>query len=159
MIRVSVYDTNTGRQIADSQVEGSQLMAGNPGPYDWERGLVSAAQQATRKAGQEVIDRIVDYYKQLGDQGKVVLMVFKGFDDEQKNSLLDVLESVPGIQNLSELKNTEQYLEVEIFTGENPSRVRRIVWNRAKKEGVELKTQFSSGNRIVFTNPRQGEDK
>lgn len=155
MIRLSVYDVNTGRQIADSQVEGSQLLAGNPGPYDWERGLVSASEQAAEKASQEVITRVIDYYEALGDQGKLVLIVFRGFDDEQKNLLLDVLGAVSGVQDATERTNTADFMEVELFTDTDASQVRREIWDRAKQEGVELKTQFSSGNRIVFTNPRQ----
>jgi hypothetical protein len=83
-----------------------------------------------------------------------VLVVFRGFDDAQKNLLLDVLGAVSGVQDATERNNTADFMEVELFTNTDAAQVRREIWDRAKKEGVELKTQFSSGNRIVFTNPR-----
>ena len=156
-IRMSVYDANTGRQIADAQVEGKQLLRANAGPYDWEKGLADAATQAAGKASKEAIDRIIDYYKQLGDQGQALLLVFKGFDDDQKDVILTFLENAPGIQQMSELKNTVGYLEVELFSGESPSRLRRVIRAGLKDRGIELQTQAGTGNRIVFGNPARPE--
>ena len=156
-IRISVYDTNTGRQIADAQVEGKQLLRANAGPYDWEKGLADAATQAAGKASKETIDRIIDYYKQLGDQGAALLLVFKGFNDDQKDSILTFLENAPGVQQMSELKNTVGYLEVELFSGESPSRLRRVIRAGLKDRGIELQTQAGTGNRIIFANPQRPE--
>lgn len=156
-VRISVYDTNTGRQIADAQVEGKQLLRANAGPYDWEKGLADASVQAASKASKEAIDRIVDYYKQLGDQGAALLLVFKGFNDDQKDMILTFLENAPGVQQMSELKNTVDYLEVELFSGESPSRLRRVIRAGLKDRGIELQTQAGIGNRIVFANPQKPE--
>ncbi len=156
-IRISVYDTNTGRQIADTQVEGKQLLRADAGPYDWERGLADASSQAAAKASKEAIDKIADYYKQLGDQGGSILLAFKGFSDDQKDTILDFLENAPGIQSMSELKNSVGYLEVELFSSEDPSRLRRIIRAGLKDKGIELQTQASARNRILFTNPANPE--
>lgn len=154
-IRVSVYDTSTGRQIADAQNEAKHLLRANAGPYDWEKGLSVASAKAAGAVADESINRIADYYKQVGDRGNAFLMVFKGFDDDQKDVILDFLENTPNFQQLSELKNTVNYLELELFSGEKASRLRRIVRSGLKKKGVHLQIQFSGRNRIVFTNPRR----
>ncbi|MCZ6729790.1 MAG: flagellar assembly protein T N-terminal domain-containing protein [SAR324 cluster bacterium] len=153
-IRVSVYDTNTGRQIADAQTEAKQLLSARAGPYDWERGLSTAATKAAKQAADETINKIADYYKQVGDLGTAFLVVFKGFDDDEKDVILDFLENTPNFQQLSELKNTVNYMEVEIFSSENASRLRRIVRAGLKGKGLKLQIQFASRNRIVFSNPK-----
>ncbi len=152
-IRVSVYDTNTGRQIADAQTEAKQLLSAKAGPYDWERALSTAASKAARQAAEETIGKIADYYKQVGDRGTAYLVVFKGFDDDQKDVILDFLENTPNFQQLSELKNTVNYMEVELFSSENASRLRRMVRAGLKEKGLKLQIQFSSRNRIIFSNP------
>ncbi|MCZ6558256.1 MAG: flagellar assembly protein T N-terminal domain-containing protein [SAR324 cluster bacterium] len=153
-IRVSVYDTNTGRQIADAQTEAKQLLSARAGPYDWERGLSTAATKAAKQAADETINKIADYYKQVGDLGTAFMVVFKGFDDDEKDVILDFLENTPNFQQLSELKNTVNYMEVEIFSSENASRLRRIVRAGLKGKGLKLQIQFASRNRIVFSNPK-----
>jgi hypothetical protein len=156
-IRVSVYDTATGRQIADTQTEAKQLLSARAGPYDWEKGLATASSKAAKEAADEAITRIADHYKQVGDRGTAFLMVFKDFDDDEKDVILDFLENTPGFQQLSELKNTVNYLEVEVFSGEQPTRLRRIVRAGLKDKGLKLQIQFSGRNRIVFANQaRQG---
>lgn len=154
-IRVSVYDTATGRQIADSQTEAKHLLSAKAGPYDWEKGLAAASSKAAGQAAEETINRIADFYKQVGDRGSAYLMVFKGFDDDEKDVILDFLENTPNFQQLSELKNTIDYLELELFSGEKASRLRRIVRAGLKKKGLQLQIQFSSRNRMVFTNPKR----
>lgn len=154
-IRVSVYDTATGRQIADSQSEAKQLLRARAGPYDWERGLAQASSKAARLAGDEAIGKIADYYKQIGDQGTGFLIVFRNFNDDEKDAILDFLESTPGFRQLSELKNTIDYMEVELFSGERASRLRRLIRAGLKKKGIQLQIQSSQRNRIVFSNPRR----
>ncbi len=154
-IRVSVYDTATGRQIADSQSEAKQLLRARAGAYDWERGLAQASSKAARLAGDEAIGKIADYYKQVGDQGTGFLIVFRNFNDDEKDAILDFLESTPGFRQLSELKNTIDYMEVELFSGERASRLRRLIRAGLKKKGIQLQIQSSQRNRIVFSNPRR----
>ena len=152
-LRVSVFDTNTGRQIADSQVEGKQLVRANAGAYDWEKGLSSAAAKAAAQASDEAVAKISDYYKGLGDQGSAFLIVFKGFDAEKKDLILDFLENTSGFQQLSELRNNQNYLEVELFSGENSSRLRRMIRAGLKKQGINLQLVSSTRNRFIFSNP------
>jgi len=154
-IRISVFDTNTGRQIADAQVEGKQLLRADAGPYDWEKGLATAAEKAAREATTEAIAKIVDYYKQVGDVGTAFLLTFRNFNDDEKDVILTFLENTPGFRQMSELKNTVDYLEVELFSGEDASRLRRLIRVGLKEKGLELQTQSTSRNRIVFSNAQR----
>ncbi len=156
-IRVSVYDTSTGRQIADSQVEGKQLLRANAGPYDWAKGLADASQKAAREAASESITKIADYYKQVGDTGFAYLLIFKGYSDDEKDVILDYLEHTEGYKQLSELKNAPDYLEVELFSSEEGSRLRRLIRQGLTDKGIKLQTQSAAGNRILFQNPAKAQ--
>jgi len=153
-IRLSVFDTNTGRQIADSQNEGKQLIRAEAGPYDWERGLAQASTEAARATANEAVNKIGDYYAQVEDQGVPILFVFRGFNEDEKDVILDYLENTPGFKQLSELKNSPGYLEIELFTSEDSSRLRRSVRAGLESKGLVMQTQSALRNRIVFTNPR-----
>ena len=157
IIRVSVFDTSTGRQIADSQVEGKQLVRANAGPYDWEKGLSSAASKAAVAAADETVSKIADYYKGVGDQGTAFLIVFKGFDAEKKDMILDFLENTPEFRQLSELRNNPEFLEIELFSGQDPSRLRRMIRAGLKKQGINLQLVSSTRNRFYFSNPDRTE--
>ena len=152
-IRVSVFDTITGRQIADSQAEGKQLLSPRAGPYDWEKGLAISSSKAAKETAIEAITKIAGFYEQVGDQGIGFLLVFRDFDDDEKDVILDFLENTPGFRQLSELKNTINYMEIELFSGENASRLRRLIRAGLKEKGLQAQIQFSSRNRIVFSNP------
>jgi len=151
-IRISAFDTNTGRQMADTQAEGKVLLKSNAGPYDWEKGLADAATKAAHQATQEAISRITDHYKQVGDTGLAFLLVFKGFNDDEKDRILDFLENTPGFRKLSELKNTPDYLELELFSGEEESRLRRLIRAGLKEKGLNLQTLEAARNRMEFAN-------
>jgi hypothetical protein len=152
-IRISVYDTTTGRQIADTQDEGKVLLRADAGPYDWEKGLAEASSKSAKAAGGEAIGKIADYYKQVGDTGFVYLLVFKGYNDDEKDVIVDFLEGTPGFKQMSELKSTPNYLELELFSNEEGSRLRRVIRAGLQDKGLKLQTQQSAGNRIIFANP------
>ena len=154
-VRISVHETATGRQVADALSEAKQLLRANAGPYDWEKGLADAAVKASRQAVKETIDKIAGYYEQIGDEGFNYLIVFKGFNDEQKDLILDYLENTPNLNSLEELKNTIDYLEVELFTSQGASRLRRMLRVGLKEKGVQLQTQSTNRNRLVFSNPNK----
>ncbi|MEE8555969.1 MAG: hypothetical protein V3T00_08900, partial [bacterium] len=106
----------------------------------------------------EAISKIGNYYEQVEDQGNAMLLVFRGFDEDQKDAILDYLENTPGFQQLSELKNTLNYMEIEVFSNQQPSRLRRMVRSGLKDKGLAMQTQSASRNRIVFTNLRQSDN-
>jgi hypothetical protein len=153
-VRLSVYDANTGRQIADVVTYGKELSANRPGTYDWFNMLGKAGTRAGIEASQEAVDRIIAFYQNVGDIGNAYLLVFRNYSVDQEDMILDYLEGTAGYQQLSELKNTRRYMEIELFSSEDKSRLRRKMRQDLLSKDIPLVAQEASGNRIVFVNPR-----
>ena len=155
-LRLGIYDAATGRQIADIVTEGKELSAKKPGNYDWYRMLGKAGVRAGAEAGRQAISRIAEFYQNVGDSGFAYLIIFRNFSFDQEDAILDYLEGSPGFQQLSELKNTRNYLELELFSSEEKSRLRRKIRRDLRDLEIEAATQSVSGNRMVFINPDAG---
>ncbi len=155
-LRLGIYDAATGRQIADIVTEGKELSAKKPGNYDWYRMLGKAGVRAGAEAGRQAISRIAEFYQNVGDFGFAYLIIFRNFSFNQEDAILDYLEGSPGFQQLSELKNTRNYLELELFSSEEKSRLRRKIRRDLRDLEIEVATQSVSGNRMVFINPDAG---
>jgi len=152
-VRLSIYDVSTGRQIADVIGSGKKLSVKRLGSFEVQQYLRIAGETAARKAGADAITKITDYYKSIGDQGFAYLIVLRNYTPDEEDDILDYLESVPGFKDLSELKNSPNYLELELFTTEKKSRLRRKIRRDLRKKGIELTSQESSGNRLLFIKP------
>ncbi len=153
LVRLEAFDTSTGRQIADAAVEGKELAANPPGPYDWLRMLSKAGERAGQDVSRQAIDQIARYYQRLDDQGFAYQLIFRDFSFEQEDQIIDYLEGTPGFKQLKELQNTSKYLELELFSTEEKSRLRRQIRRDLLEQEIEVAVQSVSGNRMVFLNP------
>ena len=156
-VRISVYETSNGRQVADAQAEGKHLLRANPGPYDWEKGLSEAALKASRQAVKEVIDRIAVYYRRLEQEGFKYTVSFRNFNDEEMDQIIDYLESNPNFTNLTNPKFTSNFMEVVITSTQTPLGVQRLLRAGLKEKGIVLQRKFAEGYNIVFSNPKRPE--
>ncbi len=154
MVRLEAFDTSTGRQIADASVEDKELAADQPGPYDWLRMLGKAAERAGQEAARQSIGRIADYYQSVGEQGFVYQLIFRDFNFDQEDQIIDYLEKTSGFKQLKELKNSKNYLELELFSTEEKSRLRRQIRRDLQDLELEVAIQSVSGNRMVFLNAK-----
>ena len=154
-IRFAVYDASTGRQIADVSTTGKELSTYAPGPYDWYEMLGKVGKRAGRQATIEAVDKITQFYQNIGDQGFAYLMVFRNYSVDEEDLILDYLEGTPGFNSLSELKNSPLYMEIELFSSEQKSRLRRKIRRDLRKQNIVLVAQESAGNRLVFVKPNQ----
>ncbi|MBF0276966.1 MAG: hypothetical protein HQM13_04215 [SAR324 cluster bacterium] len=152
-VRLSIYDVSTGRQIADVIGSGKKLSTGKRGGFDDYKDLTIAGRTAARQASNDAISKITDYYQAVGDQGFAYLMVFRNYSQDEEDEILDYLESVPGFKDLTELKNAPKYLELELFSSESKSRLRRIIRRDLKQKNIELVSQATTGNRLLFMKP------
>ena len=143
-VRLSVYDVSTGRQIADVIGSGKKLSTGKRGGFDDYKDLTEAGSSATRKAANNAITKITDYYQSVGDQGFAYLMVFRNYSQDEEDEILNYLESVPGFKGLTELKNAPNYLELELFSSESISRLRRKIRQDLQQKNIELETQATT---------------
>ena len=158
-VRLGVYEASSGRQIADTVAEGKELSASKPGPYDWYKMLSKAGKRSGAEAARQAIIRIADYYQQSGEVGNAFMMVFRNYNYETEDRILDYLENTPGFQQLTELKNTRGYLEIELFSSQQKSRLRRKIIRDLKDQEIELAVQSISGNRLIFINPNEMDEK
>ena len=158
-VRLGVYEASSGRQIADTVAEGKELSASKPGPYDWYKMLSKAGKRSGAEAARQAIIRIADYYQQSGEVGNAFMMVFRNYNFETEDRILDYLENTPGFQQLTELKNTRGYLEIELFSSQQKSRLRRKIIRDLKDQEIELAVQSISGNRLIFINPNEMDEK
>ncbi|MBF0350226.1 MAG: hypothetical protein HQM11_04305 [SAR324 cluster bacterium] len=153
MVRMQVYDASNGRQIADVTKEDKQLSSYAPGPYDWLEMLSKAGKRAGAEASKEAIERISEFYQSVGDTGFAYLIVFRNYTAEEEDKILDYLENTEGFKDLTELKNSLGYLELELFSSESKSRLRRKIRRDLKTEGIGALAQDATGNRMIFVNP------
>ncbi len=152
-VRLSIYDVSTGRQIADVVGSGKKLSTGKRGGFDDYKDLAEAGSTASRKASNDAITKITDYYQAVGDQGFAYLMVFRNYSQDEEDDILDYLESVPGFKDLTELKNAPNYLELELFSSEGKSRLRRKIRRDLRQKNIEMISQAMTGNRLLFLKP------
>jgi len=153
IVRLGVYDASTGRQIADVITRDKELSLSPPGPYDWYEKLGKAGKRAGSKAARQAIEQITNFYQNVGDLGFAYLIVFRNYTIDQEDEVLDYLENTPGFKQLTELKNSQNYLEIELFSSESKSRLRRKIRRDLKNKGIKLVTQDAVGNRLTFVNP------
>lgn len=155
-ISTKVYDVSTGRLISSRQTMQKQMTNAKMGSYDWDDALQKAGIKAGTVIADESIEKVVEYYKSVGDIGNSFFIVFKDFSENDADKILKVLEGLEGHQSLSERTYQPLLLEVEYFSTLNKGRLRRLLRAGCKREGVRLRSQEISGNRFIFANASTG---
>ena len=157
-ITLTVVESRSGRLLADRRADAKALGLKGMGPYDWDKKLAEAAQKAARAASEQAIQDVFAQYEQSGAIGRAVYLIFIDFDEDEKDRILDLIENLPGTRLSLERKNTPQTLEVEIFSNQEPSRLRRLVRVTLSDAGLRVQTRFFSQYRMVFgnLNPKRG---
>ena len=148
-----VYDVSTGRMISSQMASQKQIFKGRVGGFEWSGALSKAGDKAAKLNAEKVTNDIASFYQSTGDQGNAYFLRFVGFTEDEEDKLLDALEALEGYQSQSELKNSEHLLEVEYFSSQDKSRLRRKLKLAAKGQKVRLKSKEISGNRMVFVKP------
>ena len=157
-ITLTVVESRSGRLLADRRADAKALGLKGMGPYDWDKKLAEAAQKAARAASEQAIQDVFAQYEQSGAIGRAVYLIFIDFDEDEKDRILDLIENLPGTRLSLERKNTPQTLEMEIFSNQEPSRLRRLVRVTLSDAGLRVQTRFFSQYRMVFgnLNPKRG---
>ncbi|MCH8888558.1 MAG: hypothetical protein IIC13_18405 [SAR324 cluster bacterium] len=156
-IRISVHETSNGRQVADAEAEGIQLILANPGGKDWEKGLSSAAGKAARTAISKIIDQIIVYYRDLKQEGFNYTITFRNFNDIEIDKIVSVLENSPDFSQLTNPKFTRDYMEVGITSTQPSLRVDRILRSGMLEKGITLRREFIEGYTMIYSNPNRRE--
>ncbi|MDX2469188.1 MAG: hypothetical protein QNL04_01290 [SAR324 cluster bacterium] len=148
-----VYDVSTARLISNQMANQKQITKGRVGSFDWTTSLSKAGDKAARLNAEMITKDITTFYQSTGDQGNAFFLRFIGFSEDEEDNILEALENLEGFQSQSELKNSHNLLEVEYFSNQDKSRLRRKLKIAAKDKKVRLKSKEISGNRMVFVKP------
>ena len=149
-LKMGAYDTGTGRQIVDVVTYGKELATTVPGEYEQHQMLGKASRSAGEKAAEKAVPQIANHYQSVEDRGFAYHLVFRNFSADEEDEILDYLEGSPGFKGLSEISNAPNYLEIELFSTQSKSRLRRKIRRDLKDQSIYFTTQETSGNRLVL---------
>ena len=108
---------------------------------------------AARRAANTALRKIKDFFQTTGDQGLVYLIVFRNYNRDEVDKIIDYLESVYAFKDLSQLKNAPGHLEIELISSESKIRLRRKIQWELKSQNIEMNSHESTGNRLLFIKP------
>ena len=151
-VHLSIYDVTTGRQIAEILGSGKKLKTGLPVSSEQEF-FEKIGATAARRAANTALRKIKDYFQTTGDQGLVYLIVFRNYNRDEVDKIIDYLESVYAFKDLSQLKNAPGHLEIELISSESKIRLRRKIQWELKSQNIEMNSHESTGNRLLFIKP------
>ncbi len=152
-VLTKVYDVSTARLISSQMANQKQITKGRVGSFDWNASLSKAGDKAARLNAELITKDITAFYQSTGDQGNAFFLRFIGFSEDEEDNILEVLENLEGFQSQSELKNSHNLLEVEYFSNQDKSRLRRKLKIATRDKKVRIKSKEISGNRMVFIKP------
>ena len=72
--------------------------------------------------------------------------------------IISYLEKTSEYRQLRELKNTMEYLELELFSVKRKSLLRRKITSDLLKQDIEVATKTIPGNNLFFINPTPIEE-
>jgi hypothetical protein len=90
--------------------------------------------------------------------GQGFSVIFSGYSPRRESFIIDYLENNADFRNLSELKNTLGYLELELFALMRKSILRRKITIDLLKLEIEAANKSIAGNNLFFINPNPMEE-
>jgi len=152
-INFSAFDTMTGQQIAETHVDSYERSTNKLSGIEMEELLIKVAKYSAIENARQSINHIISFYKKLDFFGRDYSLIFIGFSPSQENLIIEYLETNLAYRNLSELKNTLGYLELELFSLKRKSVLRRKIVSELLEDEIEVATKSLAGNRLIFVNP------
>jgi len=116
-----------------------------------------AIRHASLENVRRTIEHINHFYQKSGDIGHGFSLIFSGYSPRRENLIIDYLENNADFRNLTELKNTFGYLELEVFTLKRKSVLRRKITSDLLKLEIETANKSIAGNNLFFINPNHME--
>ena len=156
-VRLSVFNTNDGKQISETVVEGFERSVNNPDETQWQSLLQMAGKHAVLESVRQSIEQITLFYKMTGELEQVYTIVFSGYSPRRESLIIDYLENTDEFRQLAELKNTFGHLELELLTLKRKSILRRRITSDLLKQEIEVATKTLPGNHLFFINPNPME--
>ena len=157
-VRLSVFNTNDGKQISETVVEGIERSVNNPDETQWQSLLQMAGKHAVLESVRQSIELINLFYQRTGEMEQVYTIVFSGYSPRRESLIIDYLENTAEYRQLAELKNTFGHLELELLTLKRKSILRRRITSDLLKQEIEVATKTLPGNHLFFINPNPMEE-
>ena len=157
-VRLSVFNTNDGKQISETVVEGIERSVNNPDETQWQSLLQMAGIHAVLESVRQSIEQITLFYQRTGEMEQVYTIVFSGYSPRRESLIIDYLENTAEYRQLAELKNTFGHLELELLTLKRKSILRRRITSDLLKQEIEVATKTLPGNHLFFINPNPMEE-
>ena len=157
-VRLSVFNTNDGKQISETVVEGIERSVNNPDETQWQSLLQMAGKHAVLESVRQSIEQITLFYQMTGELEQVYTIVFSGYSPRRESLIIDYLENTAEYRQLAELKNTFGHLELELLTLKRKSILRRRITSDLLKQEIEVATKTLPGNHLFFINPNPMEE-
>ena len=155
----SLYDTLTGQQIAETIVEGNEISVKKPNDNQWYSLLGKAGKQASLESVRQSTEHINHFFQNIGLMGQEYSVIFSGYSPQMESLIVNYLENTTDFRNLSELKNTLGYLEIELVSLKRKSTLRRKITSDLLELQIEVATKSVAGNQLIFINPNPMEEK
>jgi len=157
-VRLSVFNTADGKQIAETVVEGIERLVNNPDETQRQSLLQMAGKHAVLESVRQSIEQITLFYQRTGEMEQVYSIVFSGYSPRRESLIIDYLENTAEYRQLAELKNTFGHLELELRTLKRKSILRRRITSDLLKQEIEVATKTLPGNHLFFINPNPMEE-
>ena len=109
--------------------------------------LNSMAVQLAKVKALDLISKIVERMQNKGCTTTYIL-VFKGFDEDTRYDIEDVLDSLGIEYNL--LEEGEDYGKYEVISPLSLRALRKTIYKNLKKKGIRIRTESIEGKTIIF---------
>ena len=159
VVNFSIYDTASGQQIAQTNVEASEFSVKKPSELKRDILLGIAGRHASLENVRRTTEHINRFYQQTDEISQGFSVIFSGYSPRRESLIIDYLENNTAFRKLSELKNTFGYLELELFALKRKSILRRKITSDLLELEIEVATKSIAGNNLFFINPNPMEEK
>ena len=159
VVNFSIYDTASGQQIAQTNVEASEFSVKKPSELKRDILLGIAGRHASLENVRRTTEHINRFYQQTDEISQGFSVIFSGYSPRRESLIIDYLENNTAFRKLAELKNTFGYLELELFALKRKSILRRKITSDLLELEIEVATKSIAGNNLFFINPKPMEEK
>ena len=157
VVTFSIYDTSSGQQIAEINVEATEFSVKKPSELKRDMLLGIAGRHASLENVRLTTEHINHFYNKSGDIGNGFSLIFSGYSPRRENLIIDYLENNADFRDLTELKNTFGYLGLEVLFLKRKSVLRRKISSDLLEIEIETANKSIAGNNLFFINPNPME--
>ena len=158
VVTFSIYDTASGQQIAETNIEATEFSVKKPSELKRDMLMGIAGKHASLENVRRTKEHINRFYQKSGDLGHGFSLIFSDYSPRRESLIINYLENNADFRNLTELKNTFGYLRLEVYALKRKSVLRRKITSDLLELEIETTNKSIAGNNLFFINPNPMED-